>query len=76
MAILGILFIIIICCGIILGAIFDTYDTPTDLTEKEKELLELRYDDPAKEGRYRKFRERYEFQERLAKEREIEKDTN
>lgn len=76
MAILDILFIIIICCAIILGAIFDFYDDSSSekLAEKEKELSKLRYDDPVKEGRYRKFKEKYEFQERLAKELKIERE--
>ena len=76
MAILGILFIIIICCAIILGAIFDSCDASSSekLAEKEKELSKLHYDDLAKERRYRKFKEKYEFQERLVKERKIERE--
>lgn len=76
MAILGSLFIIIIFCAIILGPIFDFYDDSSSekLAEKEKELSKLRYDDPAKEGRYCKFKEKYEFQERLAKELKIERE--
>ena len=73
MAILGILFIIIIFCAIILGLIFDLCDDSSSekLAEKEKELSKLRYDDLAKEGRYLKFKEKYEFRERLAKELKI-----
>ena len=76
MAILGILFIIIMCCAIILGAIFDSCDASSSekLTEKKKELSKLRYDDLAKEERYLKFKEKYEFQERLAKELKIERE--
>ena len=76
MAILGSLFIIIIFCAIILAPIFDLCDASSSekLAEKEKEPSKLRYDDPAKEERYCKFKEKHEFQERLAKELKIERE--
>ena len=76
MAILGILFIMFIFCAIILGAIYDSCDASSseELTEKEKELSKLRYDDFAKEVRYLEFKEMCEFQYRLAKELKIERE--
>ena len=62
------IYVLVMSLVIIFAGIFDTPST-----KEEKELSELRYDDPAKEGRYRKFKEKYEFQERLRKEVEIEK---
>ena len=78
---LACMFFIIMFCLIILAAIFNAHNTSSKkLTktekEKEKRLSELRYDSITKEGRYLKFKERYEFQERLRKEIEIKKDTN
>ena len=69
---LACLFFIIMFCLIILGFILNAHDTPK-LTEEEKEkkLSELRYDSLAKEERYFKFKEEYEFKERLRKEMEI-----
>ena len=69
---LACLFFIIMSCLIILGFILNDLDTPLEKEkEKEKKLSELRYDNLDKEGRYLKFREKYEFQERLRKEMEI-----
>ena len=71
---LACLFFIIMFGLIILGFILNDHDTPSEkLTEEEKEkkLSELRYDSFAKEERYLKFKEEYEFQERLIKEMEI-----
>ena len=68
------LFFIIMFDLIILGFIPNDLDTPSEkLTEKEKEkkLSELRYDNLDKEERYLKFKEEYEFKERLRKEMEI-----
>ena len=75
---LACLFFIIMFCLIILGLILNDHDTPSEkLTEEEKEkekkLSELRYDSLAKEERYLKFREKYEFEERLRKEMEIKR---
>ena len=73
---LACLFFIIMFCLIILGFILNALDTPSEkLTEEEKEkkLSELRYDDCIKEVRYLRFKEEYEFQERLRKEMEIKR---
>ena len=64
--------IIIIGLGIFI-AVFGDFE---DDEQKEKELKELHYDDPAKEERYLEFKEKYEFQERLRKEKKIKMNTN
>ena len=69
---LACLFLIIMFCLIILGLILNAHDTAkVTEEEKEKKLSELRYDSLAKEERYLKFKEEYEFGERLAKELKI-----
>ena len=60
------MFFIIMLGLMILCFILNAHGTTEE--EKEKKPSELRYDDLTKEKRYLKFKETYEFQERLGKE--------